>query len=52
MITATRADTGWGRFRADFQAEPVARIPEQGGDLARNADSGKLRRFIPLSRVA
>src|SRR5262245_41393831 len=28
MITVTRADTGWGRFRADFQAELLARIPE------------------------
>jgi phenylacetate-coenzyme A ligase PaaK-like adenylate-forming protein len=28
MTTATRADTGWGRFRADFQAELLARIPE------------------------
>ena len=28
MTTATRADTGWGLFRADFQAELLARIPE------------------------
>ncbi|HSS91566.1 MAG TPA: hypothetical protein VLL69_19805 [Streptosporangiaceae bacterium] len=28
MTTATTADTGWGRFRADLQAELLARIPE------------------------
>jgi phenylacetate-CoA ligase len=28
MTTMTKADTSWGRFRADFQAEFLARIPE------------------------
>jgi phenylacetate-CoA ligase len=38
MITATRADTGWGRFRADFQAELLARIPEHLGRLSWSAE--------------
>lgn len=38
MITATRADTGWGHFRADFQAELFARIPEHLERLSWSAD--------------
>src|SRR5690348_16239206 len=38
MITATRADTGWGRCRADFQAELLARIPEQLERLSWSAE--------------
>jgi phenylacetate-CoA ligase len=38
MITATRADTGWGRFRADFQAELLARIPEHLERLSWSAE--------------
>jgi len=38
MITATRADTGWGRFRADFQAEILARIPEHLERLSWSAE--------------
>jgi len=38
MTTATRSETGWGRFRADFQAELLARIPEHVGRLSWSAD--------------
>ena len=38
MIAATRADTGWGRFRADFQAEILARIPEHLERLSWSAE--------------
>ena len=38
MITATRADTGWGRFRADFQAEILALIPEHLERLSWSAE--------------
>ncbi|HEV8278621.1 MAG TPA: hypothetical protein VGQ26_23400 [Streptosporangiaceae bacterium] len=38
MTTATRADTGWGRFRADFQAEILARIPEHLERLSWSAE--------------
>src|SRR6266480_4115641 len=38
MITATRADTGWGRFRADFQTEILARIPEHLERLSWSAE--------------
>jgi phenylacetate-CoA ligase len=38
MITATTADTGWERFRADFQAELLARIPEHLERLSWSAD--------------
>src|SRR5215472_2476532 len=38
MITATRAETSWGRFRADFQAELLARIPEHLGRLSWSAE--------------
>ncbi len=38
MITATRADTGWGRFRADLQAEILARIPEHLERLSWSAE--------------
>jgi phenylacetate-coenzyme A ligase PaaK-like adenylate-forming protein len=38
MITATRADTGWGRFRADFQAEVLTRIPEHLERLSWSAE--------------
>ena len=37
MITATRAETDWGLFRADFQAELLARIPEHLERLSWNA---------------
>jgi phenylacetate-coenzyme A ligase PaaK-like adenylate-forming protein len=38
MTTATRADTGWGRFRADLQAELLARIPEHLERLSWSAE--------------
>ena len=38
MITATTADTGWERFRADFQAELLARIPEHLERLSWSAE--------------
>jgi phenylacetate-coenzyme A ligase PaaK-like adenylate-forming protein len=38
MITATRADTGWGRFRADFQAEILGLIPEHLERLSWSAE--------------
>src|SRR5215470_5828081 len=38
MTTATRADTGWGLFRADFQAELLARIPEHLERLSWSAE--------------
>src|SRR5215472_14475940 len=38
MITATRAETDWGRFRADFQAELLAQIPEHLGRLSWSAE--------------
>src|SRR6266487_5598218 len=38
MTTATRAETSWGRFRADFQAELLTRIPEHLGRLSWSAD--------------
>ena len=38
MTTATRADTGWGRFRAGFQAELLARIPEHLERLSWSAE--------------
>src|SRR5215831_3897394 len=38
MITATRADTAWGGFRADFQAELLARIPEHLERLSWSAE--------------
>ena len=38
MITPTRADTGWGRFRADFQAEVLTRIPEHLERLSWSAE--------------
>jgi phenylacetate-CoA ligase len=38
MTTATRTDTGWGRFRADFQAELLARIPEHLERLSWSAE--------------
>src|SRR5689334_4251086 len=38
MTTATRADTGWGRFRADLQAELLARIPEHVERLSWSAE--------------
>src|SRR6266487_2232230 len=37
MTTATRAETSWGRFRADFQAELLTRIPEHLGRLSWSA---------------
>jgi phenylacetate-coenzyme A ligase PaaK-like adenylate-forming protein len=52
MITATRADTGWGRFRADFQAELLARIPEHlerqswGAERIESAQRDGLRRLL------
>ena len=38
MTTATRADTGWEGFRADFQAELLARIPEHLERLSWSAE--------------
>ena len=38
MITATRAETDWGRFRAGFQAELLARIPEHLERLSWSAE--------------
>jgi phenylacetate-CoA ligase len=38
MITATRAETDWGRFRADFQAELLALIPEHLERLSWSAE--------------
>jgi phenylacetate-coenzyme A ligase PaaK-like adenylate-forming protein len=38
MITATGADTGWGSFRTDFQAELLARIPEHLERLSWSAE--------------
>lgn len=38
MTTATTADTGWGRFRADLQAELLARIPEHLERLSWSAE--------------
>jgi phenylacetate-coenzyme A ligase PaaK-like adenylate-forming protein len=38
MTTATRADAGWGRFRADLQAELLARIPEHLERLSWSAE--------------
>ncbi|MGN6174267.1 MAG: hypothetical protein ACTHPS_15190, partial [Streptosporangiaceae bacterium] len=38
MTTATRAETGWGRFRANFQAELLARIPEHLERLSWSAE--------------
>jgi phenylacetate-CoA ligase len=38
MITATRTDTGWGRFRAGFQAELLDRIPEHLERLSWSAE--------------
>ena len=38
MTTATRAETGWERFRADFQAELLARIPEHLERLSWSAE--------------
>jgi phenylacetate-CoA ligase len=38
MTTATRAETGWGCFRADFQAELLARIPEHLERLSWSAE--------------
>ena len=38
MITATRAETDWGRFRVGFQAELLARIPEHLERLSWSAE--------------
>jgi phenylacetate-coenzyme A ligase PaaK-like adenylate-forming protein len=38
MTTATRAETSWGRFRADFQAELLARTPEHLERLSWSAE--------------
>ena len=38
MTTATRADTGWRNFRADFQADLLARIPEHLERLSWSAE--------------
>jgi phenylacetate-coenzyme A ligase PaaK-like adenylate-forming protein len=38
MMTTTGADTGWGRFRADFQAELLTRIPEHLERLSWSAE--------------
>src|SRR5262249_36675230 len=52
MTTATRADTGWGLFRADFQAEFLARIPEHlerlswGSEQIESAQRDGLRRLL------
>ena len=52
MITVTRAETGWGRFRADFQAELLARIPEHlerlswGAERIEAAQRDGLRRLL------
>src|SRR5690349_16656592 len=52
MITATRAETDWGRFRADFQAELLARIPEHlerlswGAERIEAAQRDGLRRLL------
>ena len=37
-MTTTGADTGWGRFRADFQAELLTRIPEHLERLSWSAE--------------
>jgi phenylacetate-CoA ligase len=52
MITATRAETDWGSFRADFQAELLARIPEHlerlswGAERIEAAQRDGLRRLL------
>jgi phenylacetate-CoA ligase len=52
MITATRAETDWARFRADFQAELLARIPEHlerlswGAERIEAAQRDGLRRLL------
>src|SRR6266550_7980330 len=38
MTTATRAETSWGRFRADLQAEILARTPAHLGRLSWSAE--------------
>ncbi len=38
MTTATKAETGWRLFRADFQAELLARIPENLERLSWSAE--------------
>jgi phenylacetate-CoA ligase len=38
MIIATRAETSWGRFRADLQAEVLARTPQHLERLSWNAE--------------
>jgi phenylacetate-CoA ligase len=51
MITATRADTGWGRFRADFQAELFARIPEHLERLSWSAERIQAAQHDGLRRL-
>jgi phenylacetate-CoA ligase len=52
MITATRAETDWARFRADFQAELLARTPEHlerlswGAERIEAAQRDGLRRLL------
>src|SRR6266566_1492676 len=38
MTTATRAETSWGRFRADLQAEILGRTPAHLGRLSWSAE--------------
>jgi phenylacetate-coenzyme A ligase PaaK-like adenylate-forming protein len=52
MTTATRAETSWGRFRADLQAELLARTPEHlerlswGAERIESAQRDGLRRLL------
>jgi phenylacetate-CoA ligase len=52
MTTATRAETDWRRFRADFQAELLARLPAHlerlswGAERIESAQRDGLRRLL------
>jgi phenylacetate-CoA ligase len=52
MTTATRAETSWGRFRAELQAEVLARTPEHlerlswGAERIESAQRDGLRRLL------